>query len=156
MQTDYSSCTELVLLANLAWGHKGTWCIRTKQKTCATAGQFDAQDGPGSVEAWTTNLDWPGRFDFFSAKRHIWRVGHKLFGLLESVNIQPLAVLPEYSPLAPVAGYVKHHHYLTSVVLKDAGHMVPRDKPLVAQAMMQHWVQHSLQLMDQAGVLTET
>ena len=126
-----------------------------RELTEATAGQFDAQHGPGSVEAWTTNLDWPGRFDFFSGKRHIWRVGQKLFGSLESASIQPPATDPKDS-LAPVAGYIKHHHYLTSVVLKDAGHMVPRDKPLIAQAMIQHWVQHSLEYINQAGLLTES
>lgn len=46
--------------------------------------------------------------------------------------------------LQPVAGYWKHHQLLTTVVIKDAGHMVPRDQPLVAQTMIEAWVQHSL------------
>lgn len=46
--------------------------------------------------------------------------------------------------LQPVAGYWKHHQSLTSVVIKDAGHMVPRDQPLVAQTMIEAWVQHCL------------
>lgn len=110
------------------------------------AGQFDAQDGPGSVEAWTTNLDWPGRMDFYKAKRHIWRLGQNALQLLEPD-------MPTEDPtdhnLERVAGYVKHHHFLTSVVLKDCGHMVPRDQPHIAQTMMRSWVQHSLRASEQ-------
>ena len=110
------------------------------------AGQFDAQDGPGSVEAWTTNLDWPGRLDFYKAKRHIWRLGQEASHLLESDSLSEDA---RGHNLERVAGYVKHHHFLTSVVLKDCGHMVPRDQPHVAQTMMRSWVQHSLRATEQ-------
>lgn len=122
------------------------------------AGQFDAQDGPGSVEAWTTNLDWPGRFDFYHAKRHIWRHEHNMLTLLGTDNSAPPALeIAKAHAVKPVAGYVKHHDMLTSVVLKDAGHMVPRDQPLVAQAMIEGWVQHCLKrtTQDALAVLTE-
>ena len=129
------------------------------------AGQFDAQDGPGSVEAWTMNLDWPGKAGFFQAKRHIWRMGQGTSNFLQdaedSLGIAPNTTdngLPAADSalrlaqhdaagnekLQPVAGYWKHHQLLTTVVIKDAGHMVPRDQPLVAQAMIEAWVQHSL------------
>lgn len=110
---------------------------------CGHAGQFDAQDGPGSVEAWTTNLDWPVRFEFYRAKRHIWRLHRDLSSLMESDASTALETASA-GHVTPVAGYVKHHNFLTSVVLKDAGHMVPRDQPLVAQAMIEGWVQHCL------------
>jgi len=42
----------------------------------------------------------------------------------------------------PVVGFWKHHKSLTTVVLKDAGHMVPRDQPMVTQNMVESWVQH--------------
>ena len=130
-----------------------------------SAGQFDAQDGPGSVEAWTTNLDWAGKADFFKAKRHIWRMGQDTSKFLQdddhaadpALNVsepEPDRVLQlaQYSHAndadrrtpQPVVGYWKHHNSLTTVVLKDAGHMVPRDQPLVTQAMIEAWVQHSL------------
>ena len=129
------------------------------------AGQFDAQDGPGSVEAWTTNLDWPGKADFFQAKRHIWRMGQGISNFLQDVKDSSVSAsnvsqsdvstadgilqLAQHTPagtrkLQPVAGYWKHHQLLTTVVIKDAGHMVPRDQPLVAQTMIEAWVQHSL------------
>lgn len=129
------------------------------------AGQFDAQDGPGSVEAWTTNLDWPGKADFFQAKRHIWRMGPGTSNFLQDVEdssgsasnasqndsrtADGILQLAQHTPagtmkLQPVAGYWKHHQLLTTVVIKDAGHMVPRDQPLVAQTMIEAWVQHSL------------
>ena len=124
------------------------------------AGQFDAQDGPGSVEAWTTGLDWPGKADFFLAKRHIWRMGQDLSSFLQDTSgtasntsqdgssiaegILRLAQQADNGKLQPVAGYWKHHQSLTTVVLKDAGHMVPRDQPLAAQTMIETWVQHSL------------
>ena len=129
------------------------------------AGQFDAQDGPGSVEAWTTNLDWPGKAEFFQAKRHIWRMGPGMSNFLQDAeqssgiasnatqNGIPTADsvlrLAQHDAagnkkLQPVAGYWKHHQSLTTVVIKDAGHMVPRDQPLVAQTMIEAWVQHSL------------
>ncbi len=44
----------------------------------------------------------------------------------------------------PVVGFWKHHKSLTTVVLKDAGHMVPRDQPMVTQNMVETWVQHCL------------
>lgn len=63
----------------------------------------------------------------------------------------PQSVLQIASPdaagnekLQTVAGYWKHHQSLTTVVIKDAGHMVPRDQPFVAQTMIEAWVQHSL------------
>jgi len=137
----------------------------------APAGQFDAQDGPGSVEAWTTNLDWPGKSEFFRAKRHIWRWGQDSSkflqdadadwdsgtgGLLNSdLSDSQLASnmqlqLPKYAAdtsdsdgkVQPVVGFWKHHKSLTTVVLKDAGHMVPRDQPMVTQNMVESWVQH--------------
>lgn len=124
------------------------------------AGQFDAQDGPGSVEAWTTCLDWPGKADFFRAKRHIWRMGQDTTGFLQDApgmasntsqagsriaeGILQLAQQADSGKVQPVAGYWKHHQFLTTMVLKDAGHMVPRDQPLVAQHMIETWVQHSL------------
>ncbi|KAL3157467.1 hypothetical protein ABBQ32_011934 [Trebouxia sp. C0010 RCD-2024] len=123
-------------------------------------GQFDAQDGPGSVEAWTTCLDWPGKADFFRAKRHIWRMGQDTTGFLQDApgmasntsqagsriaeGILQLAQQADSGKVQPVAGYWKHHQFLTTMVLKDAGHMVPRDQPLVAQHMIETWVQHSL------------
>ena len=124
------------------------------------AGQFDAQDGPGSVEAWTTNLDWPGKAEFFQAKRHIWRMGQGTSNFLQdaedssyqapnaSQNGLPTADsvlrLAQHDAagketLQPVAGYWKHHQSPTTVVIKDAG-----DQPLVAQTMIEAWVQHSL------------
>ena len=128
------------------------------------AGQFDAQDGPGSVEAWTTNLDWPGKAEFFQAKRHIWRMGQDTSNFLQDEDSSGVAfdatqnglltadsVLQIASPdaagnekLQTVAGYWKHHQSLTTIVIKDAGHMVPRDQPFVAQTMIEAWVQHSL------------
>lgn len=134
-------------------------------------GQFDAQDGPGSVEAWTTNLDWPGKSDFFRAKRHIWRWGQDSSKFLQnpdadwdsgtggrldsdlsdsqlasnmqlqlSKNIA--ATTDSDDKVQPVVGFWKHHKSLTTVVLKDAGHMVPRDQPMVTQNMVESWVQH--------------
>ena len=125
------------------------------------AGQFDAQDGPGSVEAWTTGLDWPGKAEFFTAKRHIWRMGPETTSFLQPASgialnnshsglpsnggtVLQLAQQAGSEKPQPIAGYWKHHQSLTSVVLKDAGHMVPRDQPLAAQAMIEAWVQHSL------------
>ncbi|DBB10125.1 TPA: hypothetical protein ACH3X3_001709 [Trebouxia sp. C0006] len=134
-------------------------------------GQFDAQDGPGSVEAWTTNLDWPGKSDFFRAKRHIWRWGQDSSKFLQDgdadwdsgtgglhksdLSDSQLASnmqlqLPKHTAatsdsdgrVQPVVGFWKHHKSLTTVVLKDAGHMVPRDQPMVTQNMVESWVQH--------------
>lgn len=144
-----------------------------------SSGQFDAQDGPGSVEAWTVNLDWPGKREFFRAKRHIWRLGQDTSEFLQDADSDtdsyadsdedseprpsvgwsdPVALasdvrlqLPQLadasgvksgSKVQPVAGFWKHHQSLTTVVLKDAGHMVPRDQPVATQHMIEAWVQH--------------
>lgn len=44
-----------------------------------------------------------------------------------------------------VAGYWKQHGPLTQVVLRNAGHMVPHDAPLQAQAMLERWIEAALQ-----------
>ncbi|KIY92077.1 hypothetical protein MNEG_15885 [Monoraphidium neglectum] len=38
-------------------------------------------------------------------------------------------------------GYIKNHRTLTHVVIRNAGHMVPHDRPEVSQAMLETWVE---------------
>ncbi|KAK9835972.1 hypothetical protein WJX81_002745 [Elliptochloris bilobata] len=43
-----------------------------------------------------------------------------------------------------VVGYWREHATLTHVVIRNAGHMVPHDRPLVAQEMLRRWVKDAL------------
>ncbi|KAI8473502.1 MAG: carboxypeptidase [Monoraphidium minutum] len=80
-------------------------------------GQFDAECGVASNEAWMSKLAWPGHAGFMSAERAIWR---------DSAGV----------PL----GYRKQHKTLTHIIIRNAGHMVPHDRPEVSQAFMEDWV----------------
>ena len=46
--------------------------------------------------------------------------------------------------LGPVLGWWREAGTLTHVVVKNAGHMVPRDDPLTAQRMIESWLERSL------------
>lgn len=39
-----------------------------------------------------------------------------------------------------VAGFKRHHANLTELVVRNAGHMVPHDKPLESQIMIEDWI----------------
>lgn len=79
-------------------------------------GAADAQDGPASAAAWQAGLRWPGRANYTAGKRELWTVGGR------------------------VAGYVRRGGGLTTVTLRNAGHMAPHDAPEAALAMVGEWV----------------
>lgn len=88
-------------------------------------GQFDAECGVASNEAWMARLAWPGHIGFTNAKRDIWRSKGDDNG--NGVGV----------PL----GYIKQHLTLRHVVIRNAGHMVPHDRPEVGLAMLEDWVE---------------
>ncbi|CAI0415373.1 unnamed protein product [Linum tenue] len=82
-------------------------------------GQHDLRDGVVSVEAWMKTIRrWGGLSEFLAARREVWRVD----GLL--------------------AGYVQRSETgrLTHAVVLGAGHLVPTDQPVNAQAMIEGWI----------------
>lgn len=79
-------------------------------------GQFDAECGVASNDAWLNKMAWPGHIDWLSTPRKMWMNGS-----------EPL-------------GYVKQLHNLTQIVVRNAGHMVPHDRPLVALSMLETWL----------------
>ncbi|GBF91928.1 serine carboxypeptidase-like [Raphidocelis subcapitata] len=87
-------------------------------------GQFDAECGVGSNEAWISQLAWPGHTGFVNADRAIWRDGDGGDG--------------------EALGYWKSHSRLTHVVIRNAGHMVPHDRPEVSQKMLETWLDSTL------------
>eukprot|EP00878_Enallax_costatus_P025460 GHUV01027238.1.p1 GENE.GHUV01027238.1~~GHUV01027238.1.p1 ORF type:complete len:479 (+),score=118.13 GHUV01027238.1:82-1518(+) len=66
-------------------------------------GQFDAECGVASNEAWISKLIWPGHAGFRDANRTFWRD-------------------EDYGSM--VLGYVKSYSKLAHVVIRNAGHMV--------------------------------
>jgi len=64
-------------------------------------------------ENFLQTLNWTGAEGFKSADRVIWRVGDE------------------------IAGYAKNYGYLTEVMVRNAGHMVPTEQPV-----------HTLDLLD--------
>lgn len=131
-------------------------------------GQFDVQDGPASTEEWLSQLEWEGRQQFMAAKRRLWRVVRSEEGNEELQMAPPraataaaanlsetLSAAPASSaaaaaaggpgqqrsrPGAELAGYWKRHDTLSHVVVRDAGHMVPRDQPVATRLMVEQWV----------------
>ncbi|MED6207311.1 hypothetical protein PIB30_034633 [Stylosanthes scabra] len=79
-------------------------------------GQYDLLAGPVQTEAWVKTLKWEGIQDYLNAERKIWKVNGEL------------------------AGYVQQWKSLTNVVVLGAGHLMPADQPVNAQAMMQDWI----------------
>ncbi|KAL6764564.1 Alpha/Beta hydrolase protein [Haematococcus lacustris] len=79
-------------------------------------GQFDAECGVASNEAWIHALPWPGHLSFNTAPRTVWWV-----------NQRPM-------------GYLKRHANLWQLIVRNTGHMVPHDNPLYGQLMIERWI----------------
>ncbi|XP_062020606.1 serine carboxypeptidase-like 50 [Rosa rugosa] len=87
-----------------------------KSKVLLYQGQFDMRCGVVANEAWVKTMKWEGIERFLSADRRVWRLGGE------------------------VAGYVQKWGSLSFVLVSGAGHLVPADQPLRAQAMIEDWV----------------
>lgn len=81
-------------------------------------GQYDLRDGVVSSVAWMKTMKWEGIAGFMAAEKKVWRVGGE----------------------EEVAGYVQKWENLSHVVVVGAGHLLPADKPLNAQVMIENWV----------------
>jgi vitellogenic carboxypeptidase-like protein len=79
-------------------------------------GHFDLRDGVVSTEAWVKTMKWEGIEEFLMAERKVWKVNGEL------------------------AGYVQEWGNLSNVVVLGAGHLVPTDRALNSQAMIEDWV----------------
>lgn len=78
------------------------------------------------TNAWIRRLHWGHLDEFEDAEGELWYA--------------------DDAKAAVAAGWRRNVSTLTQVVVRNAGHMVPRDQPEAALAMMQQWV---------AGVLAE-
>eukprot|EP00879_Flechtneria_rotunda_P013752 GHRR01014365.1.p1 GENE.GHRR01014365.1~~GHRR01014365.1.p1 ORF type:complete len:296 (+),score=89.33 GHRR01014365.1:1001-1888(+) len=90
-------------------------------------GQFDAECGVASNEAWISKLAWLGHTGFNNADRKFWR--DKDYGQM-------------------VLGYYKSQQKLSHVIIRNAGHMVPHDRPIVSQKMIEAWVESAQKGLD--------
>lgn len=86
-------------------------------------GQFDVQDGVASTNTWIKRLRWRHTDEFEKAEGQLWYV-------------QP----SDGAAFAAAAGWKRSVSTLTQVVVRNAGHMCPRDQPQAALTMMQDWV----------------
>ncbi|KAK9935321.1 hypothetical protein M0R45_022427 [Rubus argutus] len=87
-----------------------------KSKVLLYQGQFDLRDGVVSTEAWVKTMKWEGMEKFLLADRKVWKLSGE------------------------TAGYVQKWGSLSHVVVSGAGHLLPADQPLRAQAMIEDWV----------------
>lgn len=85
--------------------------------THSCQGQFDAQDGVAGTNAWVKRLDWDYIDEFEGQQGQLW-----------------------YASPGVAAGWRRSASTLTQVMVRNAGHMVPRDQPQAALAMMEQWV----------------
>ncbi|MED6161792.1 hypothetical protein PIB30_064034, partial [Stylosanthes scabra] len=79
-------------------------------------GQYDLLAGQVQTDAWVKTMKWEGIEEYLNAERKIWKVNGEL------------------------AGYVQQWKSLTNVVVLGAGHVMPLDQPVIAQAMIQDWI----------------
>ncbi|KAG2489745.1 hypothetical protein HYH03_011852 [Edaphochlamys debaryana] len=80
-------------------------------------GQWDAECGVGSNDAWISTLQWKGHGGFTAAPRKFWMVNER------------------------IAGYWKTFETLDVLILRNTGHMVPHDNPLIGQLFLERWVE---------------
>lgn len=92
-------------------------------------GQFDAQDGVAGTNAWIKRLRWRHTDEFEQQEGQLW---------YEEPSDGATAAA------AAAAGWRRSMSTLTQVVVRNAGHMVPRDQPQAALVMMQEWVESVL------------
>ncbi|XP_020201839.1 serine carboxypeptidase-like 50 [Cajanus cajan] len=79
-------------------------------------GEYDLRDGVVQSEVWVKTMKWEGIEGFLNAERKIWKVN------------------------GGIAGYVQKWKSLTNVVVLGAGHLLPTDKAVNSQAMIEDWV----------------
>lgn len=96
---------------------------------CCTQGQFDAQDGVAGSNAWIKALDWDHTRQFEQAEGQLWYAQPAKQGATATTAAAPVA-----------AGWQRRVSTLTQVMIRNSGHMAPRDQPQAAQAMIQQWV----------------
>ncbi|GAX76677.1 hypothetical protein CEUSTIGMA_g4123.t1 [Chlamydomonas eustigma] len=83
-------------------------------------GQFDAECGAASNDAWIDTMSWHGHTAYSKAPRKLWYVNKR------------------------VAGFWKASEQLSVVVLRNTGHMVPHDNPMYGQLLIEKWVQENV------------
>jgi len=119
-------------------------------------GQFDAECGARSNEAWLARLSWPGGAGFKGANRTLWwggveeeeeraRKGREgaasASGAPGAASLSAASAASAAPPLPNAhSGFYKEHMRLAHYVVRNAGHMVPHDRPEVGRALIEEWV----------------
>lgn len=98
----------------------------------AVQGQFDVQDGVASTNAWIKGLHWDFLDDFEDQEGQLWYAN---------------------SSSSAAAGWARSVSTLTQVVIRNAGHMAPRDQPQAALFMIEQWVEGVLGSQDDPSQL---
>ncbi|XP_061351342.1 serine carboxypeptidase-like 50 [Gastrolobium bilobum] len=88
----------------------------SKSRVLLYQGRHDLRDRVVQVEAWVKTMKWEGILEFLNAERKIWKVNGEL------------------------SGYVQSWKTLTNVVVLGTGHLVPTEKAVNSQAMIEDWV----------------
>jgi vitellogenic carboxypeptidase-like protein len=110
-------------------------------------GQFDAECGARSNEAWLEALRWPGAEGFKTANRTLWWGGvEQELARKKREGGTPPPPLPNAH-----SGFYKTHMRLAHYIVRNAGHMVPHDRPEVGQALIEEWVDGVLMEQGRAG-----
>uniref|UniRef100_A0A7S0VCK6 Carboxypeptidase n=1 Tax=Polytomella parva TaxID=51329 RepID=A0A7S0VCK6_9CHLO len=84
-------------------------------------GQFDGECGVASNDAWLDSMQWEGHSGFRNADRRFWLVNDR------------------------IAGFWKQYKSLSHVMIRNAGHMVPHDNPLLGQVLIEKWITERVQ-----------
>lgn len=130
-------------------------------------GADDVQDGVAATDAWLSRLRWARSKEFRRAPRKLWKLEEAVVddekfgsgctdagggssspsdvfqsgiavatGSLVDVGVKSSS---SSSPSAPVVGYWRSGGGLDHVTVRNGGHMLPHDQPLVSLAMLDRW-----------------
>jgi vitellogenic carboxypeptidase-like protein len=84
------------------------------------AGQFDVECGAASNDAWISTMKFNKREEFYLQPRQVWRVAGRAAGFWRG-----------FEGKGP----------LMQLVIRNTGHMVPHDNPLIGQLMIEKFIQ---------------
>ena len=91
------------------YSHFVSELIEAKSKVLIYAGEFDAQDGPKTIEPWLRKVQFEGYDDF-------WAPGKNIYWVQNATNTEPDLIN---------GGLFRQGDYLSYLTVPKSGHFVP-------------------------------
>lgn len=169
--TPYAACSEAVAAAMDADVMRSTArlfpdILDAGVRVLVYVGADDVQDGAAATDAWLSRLKWRRSKEFRRAARKLWELeeavvddekfgsgctdaegGSDVFfqnGVAAAFATGSLVETRSSSSNAPVVGYWRSGGGLDHVTVRNGGHMLPHDQPIVSLAMLGRWSRDAL------------